>query len=573
MKRAASSRVRQAVQLTTLIAVFALLGVRATGAQNRSGATLTNADVVQMVKAGKSDSAIIAAIRSRNVKFDFSGQQLLDMHDRGVSSAVLQAMFTSGGGAPAVRKSLEAQLAVSPRTPKKTIRMASNPRVRDATATILTVLQKQRQAADAEIAQTKLRVQTSAQTGLLGGPAQPQSAAGAAGTPTAQAQTAQPVGATNAPRDSRVSLAPSTTLQRAPASGLLGAERTSSASSNTLSQGGLLTQGGNTTAVQNTRQVNGSPSGSGTSGTGGANGNMSRIVRAPRTMQATALICAQDPSFRIITVSGSSTPGTFTPADAYNLYTIKGCSFGDQAPTASQEPTDWVHVYGPGTFNGQFEIKFWSDNEIDVSLDPSLSGYLDLHNLTLVVKRKDGQQTEKGGFSFYAARQPVLLRSIPSSWVKLPAMWNGPNALTSTYYSPVSTAPDAAVRSSGATAYVHRFFVGAKFDPTNVSDYYDLSHLAPGWTADPQNPPELTPYDANCPGAPYTVTYKESFGMWTAQWDGDGIRVTLEDTSCSGVVVWAPWGNYSNLTSSFYGLKVWVIGPRGTDPMTGLATH
>jgi|GEM_PF-2405048 len=297
--------------------------------------------------------------------------------------------------------------------------------------------------------------------------------------------------------------------------------------------------------------------------------------------ESLAVICAQDPTMRIVTVSGSASPATFTPTDQYNLYTIRGCSFGNQSPTNDPGPTDYVHIYGgTGSFHGKFAIKFWSDNEIDVSLDESLTGFPDLNNITLVVERRDGQQTEKSGFNFYAARQWAPLTTIPQSWVTLapfPVDWStnfsSPPASRSTLYPKPAIYPPG---PSAGSAYVSRSVDGGKYESlSGVSDYFDFSHLAPGWTTDPsdqQHPAEFFSYDQYCPsGAGWTVTYKQSFGTWNAEWDGNNIRVGLSDTTCSGFYGFlAGADNYQNWSGSYYALQVWVIGPRGTDPLTDL---
>src|SRR5690348_6611808 len=294
MKRAASSRVRQAVQLTTLIAVFALLGVRATGAQNRSGATLTNADVVQMVKAGKSDSEIIAAIHSGNAKFDLTEKQLVVMHNEGVSSAVLRAMYVRAGGAAAGQRELKTQIEKAPLAPQKSIRMAGKPRATNAGAAILALLQKQRSAADAEIAQTKLRIQKQRNVDLLSGPSQPKSAAGARGSVAllgnAQNGAASDAGSRSAttglPQNNRIGQAPAATMQK-PATGSIGPERTANATLNPSGGSGLLAQNGNR-AVQNTPLVNANNGANGGSGSPAKNGISSRISHLPTPVDSTA---------------------------------------------------------------------------------------------------------------------------------------------------------------------------------------------------------------------------------------------------------------------------------------------
>lgn len=316
-------------------------------------------------------------------------------------------------------------------------------------------------------------------------------------------------------------------------------------------------------------QLQGSSSGGGgmsSAGSSGANskGNFPSSMTHVAPINSTALICTNNPQFRILTVSGSSYPATFTPIDQYNLYTISGCSFGDPGSN------DKVYIYGVGSFQGNFTIKFWSDNSIVVSLDESITGVPDMSNLTLVVQRADGQQTQMGGFSFYAVRATVPLSSIPSSWAELATLDSasayGNKTMVPQYSSPPTTPPGP----SAGTVYVSRTFNGAKFPiPAGLGDGYRF-HLAPGFTLDSF---QLTTYPQNCPGV---VTYSQDFGTWATEFNPDTpnyIGVTIADTTCSGfnaAVFFAPWtGNYQNLTGSYYALAVWVNGPRGIDPITG----
>ncbi|HKI24875.1 MAG TPA: hypothetical protein VKA07_01040 [Candidatus Sulfotelmatobacter sp.] len=276
---------------------------------------------------------------------------------------------------------------------------------------------------------------------------------------------------------------------------------------------------------------------------------------------STALVCTNNPQFRILTVSGSQSTVTFTPIDQYNLYTITGCSFGNP------DSKDKVYLYGANNLNVDFLIQFWSDNSIAVCLNPGLAGLPDLNKLTLVVQRGDGQQAQKGGFSFYAARQTVQLSAIPSSWVTLAALGSGSTYGNKTMDAQYSSPPTSSPGPGAGTAYVSRSFNGAKFDPTGQNpDFYNFTHLAPGFTTDSM---QLITYPQNCP---YVVTYKQDFGTWHAYWGTDNpnnIYIFLSDTTCSGVLPPTPWINYQNSTGSYYALKVWVNGPLGIDPITG----
>ena len=61
---------------------------------------LTNADVVQMLKSGFSDSAVIAVIQKATTQFDLSSASLAELRYAGVSDSVVVAMLESGNRAP-----------------------------------------------------------------------------------------------------------------------------------------------------------------------------------------------------------------------------------------------------------------------------------------------------------------------------------------------------------------------------------------------------------------------------------------------------------------------------------------
>ncbi len=61
---------------------------------------LTNADVVQMLKAGFSDDAAIAVIQKAKTRFDLSPAALAELRYAGVSNSVIVAMVESAGGVP-----------------------------------------------------------------------------------------------------------------------------------------------------------------------------------------------------------------------------------------------------------------------------------------------------------------------------------------------------------------------------------------------------------------------------------------------------------------------------------------
>ena len=275
----------------------------------------------------------------------------------------------------------------------------------------------------------------------------------------------------------------------------------------------------------------------------------SKFAVAPGPVAAMA---CRSPGIR--SVNGKPKGTVFTPVQDYNLYTIKGCDFGNQPGEA--------YIFGP--FHAQrlnLQTDFWTDNEIDVRLDPNVSGEFDqTSNVVLVVVPKSGPEIKASGFSFYAARETVLLNAIPESWVKLDDVVSGFKHAELDYSSPIPSGSPGA----GATTYIYRY-LSDKFGPH--SDYYDFSKLAPGWTTESA---QLLTYDSNvCSGF---VTYKESFGTWQINWltaDQHVISVFFVPTACSGISPLPPlppvW-SYSNRTVSAYAIAVWVSGPRGTTP-------
>jgi hypothetical protein len=69
----------------------------ATQAHNAQQAPLSNRAIIQMVKSGNQETAILAAIRSRGGRFDFSPQGCSALRGASVSQTILNAMGGSGG--------------------------------------------------------------------------------------------------------------------------------------------------------------------------------------------------------------------------------------------------------------------------------------------------------------------------------------------------------------------------------------------------------------------------------------------------------------------------------------------
>jgi hypothetical protein len=253
---------------------------------------------------------------------------------------------------------------------------------------------------------------------------------------------------------------------------------------------------------------------------------------------------AQGPCLRptIGTVNGQAKGTVFTPDPQFNLYTIKGCMFGDTQGQA--------YIYGPfAAGQVSLQIEFWSDTQIIAKVNPQVTGELDQSNVTLVVVPSGAPQVQKAGFKFYAVRETMLLAKIlPSVFV--------PAAVTDTANHPV-----LAQYSSPGSGYFPGRSASVVRDATSVfnggQDFFDFSKMKPGFIAESMvfeywdMPPEQR------------VNFQEN-GVSNAEWVGDNIRVSwkMQHFHTSPFLT-APARDDSQ---SGYALNVWVSGPRGVSP-------
>lgn len=96
--------------LTTSLIIFMLSVCPAVMARQQKK-TLTNADVIAMVKAGLPENTVVLAIQQGPTEFDTSPQALIQLKNQGVSPKVLDAMLQAGRPAES-----QAQTNVPPRT-------------------------------------------------------------------------------------------------------------------------------------------------------------------------------------------------------------------------------------------------------------------------------------------------------------------------------------------------------------------------------------------------------------------------------------------------------------------------
>jgi hypothetical protein len=260
----------------------------------------------------------------------------------------------------------------------------------------------------------------------------------------------------------------------------------------------------------------------------------------------------------IAAVNGRAAGAVFTPLLSENHYRIEGCGFGEKAGEIQLEPglhvDSLVHTQPimlqldrPGA---------WSKTEIDVHLDPRLSGIPDFA-VTLVVHLADGRRAELTGCRFIAVRdRPAPLKTIAASWVKLEATTASSHAIRQLeYVSPPTRIEEVSDAAAGMSALVIRSapdaFIGS-------SDFYDFSALNPGWVVESV---QIQNYSISCPG---DVTRTEQAGVWETSFDAHGFTVKWASDSCSSFI--PPVFRFT-LSASQYAVKVWVIGPIGTEPI------
>jgi hypothetical protein len=294
----------------------------------------------------------------------------------------------------------------------------------------------------------------------------------------------------------------------------------------------------------------------------------SQIGQKP-LMNLTAVTCANQPGMRILNVSGSSFPATFTPIQQYNFYTISGCSFGNIGPNAK------VYIYKGSTFREQFKIEEWHDNWINLSLNPNLTGLLDQDNLTLVVQRADGQQASKGGYKFYAAREKRMLVEIPRRIFSLDR-FNPVNmsAWRDTYNSPASQTDGYGFNGMSVEVQwnENQNFMSGPSDTANAphggTDIYDFGKLQPGFVPTDAS---LRWQDTDCSADSGTLVTSGTFNLrWQS---GNQLWVDWQGQNCRNVQCGGAFqGDCFGVPLSSYGLDVWVEGPRDVDPWTGLPT-
>jgi hypothetical protein len=175
----------------------------------------------------------------------------------------------------------------------------------------------------------------------------------------------------------------------------------------------------------------------------------------------------------------------------------------------------------------------------------------------LIIHLPSGREVQLDGCSFVASRgEPQLLKSIPAAWISLDATATSAHAIQQVEFeSPPFTSEQVPARAAGTSAFV------ARSDPAPFStgrDTYDLSQLAPGWAVESV---QLNVFDASCPGE---NNQAETRGTWTTNWSAHGFVIAWASETCNTHI--PPLFNFT-LNSSQYAVRVWLVGPVGTQPL------
>lgn len=231
----------------------------------------------------------------------------------------------------------------------------------------------------------------------------------------------------------------------------------------------------------------------------------------------------------ILRVDGSAQPATFSPDPQANPYTFVGCGFGDAKGTLQLRLFDQTNIGDYTRFTLNFSVQSWTDHQITASLDPNTSGVPDWLTTQLVL---DGANSIYGMGQFVARRNTVALDSLPQSQATLY------NAGSPDFLSPASNYYGL----NGTLAVMRQGLTG----PVAGQDQFTLK-LANGYVVDStQTDLLVSNVSGNVSVQPATV-------------NGSTIVLTYP-------VVSVPSGN-STVYYSIYGLKIWVTGPAGLNPL------
>ena len=522
---------------------------------------LTNSDVIKMVQSGKRESDILATIRSSGTNFDLSTQGCKLLVGGHVSRSILNAM---GGPSGPPCASSSASSKPQP-VGTGTLLGSGNP-------TLLAGGSKQTPLTAAAPSSGAGRVPSGNGGSSAANGSVSQKNPGPGG---ASAKAARAPATLSAPKLSRKLVNPKAGLQDAAIIAVLRKQRNAADAETAAMKLGIRSAGaqGNlgpsqtmaaTTGGGATNQPAAMPAGVRSLSTG-STAHPGANVTLPPHFNSLAITCSNDPTMRVLTVSGGPTPAIFTPDPKYNFYTITGCSFGSPGTNSK------AYIYLQGTFRADFQIQEWNDNWIKISLDQNISGVDDQNNVTFVIQNNDGKQWTRNGYRFYAARQAVLLSKIPQNDFSL-NHFRPDDSLTrnwkATYTS--GSSPSVVPNLPDLSAEVHWELISNSDNPVGGKDMYDFSHLHSTFALDSAL---LEWKDLSCTDPNYNQ-FAASKNNWSIDWNGaSGLQVSWQGQICKNTLHscgGAFQGDcFANVPESNYGINVWVVGPRCIDPWTG----
>jgi hypothetical protein len=260
----------------------------------------------------------------------------------------------------------------------------------------------------------------------------------------------------------------------------------------------------------------------------------------------------------ITSVNGRAVGAIFTPRVPDNHFRIEGCGFGVKPGDVRLEAEgQFIHLAtSPQNVGLRLENEAWSDDQIDVQLDPRISGIPD-SSVVLVIQLADGRRAELPGCRFIALRgEPTMLKRIGTSWVKLSATTTSFGSIRQLeYVSPASYGEGIPSKAVSASAVVVRSDADAF---AAGSDVFDFSMLNAGWVVESV---AIQNYVATCPG---DVTHAAQSGDWGTSFSAHGFTVAWASNTCVSFI--PPMFRFS-MSSSQYAVRVWVTGPIGTEPL------
>jgi len=587
-----------------------------------SAQTLTNSDVIKMVKAGIPESVIVSSVQSATKQFDFSNDSCRALQQANVSSIIVVAMgdgsvrpcpeITGAGGVNGsgfTDPNRESITDVTNRGTSITPMPGSKGELNPQPLPPRTAAGTGTAAPGAKIPVTREQ--------MLARLKKPSPGSRAALTPVKIASPKALKKLTN-PRlaEQNASIIAALEQQRHAAETETSAMK---ASTRTIASAASARAPAITANLQGNALQGPGPQQIQSSGT-----LSSQITHAP-FFNGIVLVCAQDPTPRIVAVNGGQGHGTiFTPEAKYNLYSIVGCSFGPSRAGNS------AYISAGTSFKANLNIDYWGENGITAHLDPWLAGVLDHDDVTLVVSPATGQPIQQPGFKFYAARGmprvpdktpmevPLAFNSIPQSGVKPSSVTDVQVGLDGLPSNATSAFPSFSFKGNPVAGWLFRYAYGhddsgnflRDFDPNSSAQTYDcwingfVAQQAPQqiacstyfiekvntWANNLWGP--LGADQWNLPLRPefaissYDLYYEDTdpsqiCGAWddsskdsghVGNWDfnltaPNQISVSWQLYWCFDQEAW-PFNRLNAMRQSAYALAVWVWGPRCVDPFT-----